>query len=41
MQVWQFTFLEITCDGNEPDNNVDIADLYAGDVAVYLSRNHV
>ena len=24
--VWQFTFLEITCDGNAPDNNVDIAD---------------
>ena len=27
MQVWQFTFLEITCDVNESDNNVDIADL--------------
>ena len=26
MQVWQFTFLEITCDANEPDNNVNVVD---------------
>ena len=26
MQVWQFTFLEITCDANEPDNNVNVED---------------